>query len=258
MSPATHPRAGSDSGVALYSSVADSAHSSEQLINDNTALVQRIAHHLLARLPASVQLDDLLQAGMLGLLEASRRFDSGQGASFATFAERRIRGAMLDEIRKGDWVPRSVHRKAREVTAAVQAAEHALGREAKEHEIAEQMGISLSDYQATLNDMQGQKLLSLDELDSSNETGNGVGRELGSDFLVSPDLGPEDSVQRQQAIASLAAAIDALPERERLVMSLYYDEGLNLKEIGQVLEISESRVSQILSQTLARLRARLA
>ncbi len=239
-------------GLALYASVGASVSddAADDLLAQGAPLVKRIAYHLLARLPASVQVDDLIQSGMLGLLDAARRYDPAQGAAFATFAEPRIRGAMLDEIRKGDWTPRSVHRKARQVSAAIQAVEAATGQEARDRDIAEQLGVTLAEYHETLGDLRGQKLLSLDE--------TGPDDEPVAEHLPAPDGDPADFVQRSHLLAQLAGAIDRLPERERLVLSLYYDEELHLKEIGAVLGVSESRVSQLHGQALARLRARFA
>ena len=221
----------------------------EVIVSRHTALVKQIAYHLAARLPDSVRVDDLVQAGLLGLLEAAHRYDPAQGASFATFVERRIRGAMLDEIRKGDWTPRSVHRKAREVAAAIRAVENAKGGEARDSDIAAQLGLSLADYHKTLTDLRGQKLLSIEAL--------GPEEKEGVERLASLDPEPAERLQQEQLIKGLAAAIAELPERERLVLSLYYDEGLNLKEIGAILAVSESRVSQLHSQALVRLRARV-
>lgn len=235
-------------GLALYASLGGDT--ADDLIARSAPQVKRIAYHLLARLPASVQVDDLIQAGMLGLLEAARRYDPAQGASFPTFAEPRIRGAMLDEIRKGDWTPRSVHRKAREVTAAIHAVETATGREAKDREIAEHLGIPLAEYHETLSDLRGQKLLSLDEPGSDDDS------EV--ERIPAPGGDPFEAAHRESMLKSLTAAIDLLPEREKLVLSLYYDEELHLKEIGAVLGVSESRVSQLHSQALARLRSRVA
>lgn len=235
-------------GVALYASLGGDT--ADDLIARCAPQVKRIAYHLLARLPASVQVDDLIQAGMLGLLEAARRYDPAQGTSFSTFAEPRIRGAMLDEIRKGDWTPRSVHRKAREVAAAIRAVEIATGREADDRSIAEQLGISLAEYHEILADLRGQKILSLDE--------SGTDDESEIHRVPAPGCDPLETVGRESLFKRLASAIDLLPEREKLVLSLYYDEELHLKEIGAVLGVSESRVSQLHSQALARLRARVA
>jgi len=222
----------------------------EQLINRYAPLVKRIAYHLLARLPASVQVEDLMQAGMIGLLEASRKNDSGKGASFETYAGIRIRGAMLDEVRKGDWAPRSVHRNTRMVTDAIRAVEARTGRDAKDSEVAAELKLSLDEYYGILGDTMGSRLFSFDDLMEGGEHGL---EESGSHELE-PGRGLEDQRFRK----ALADAIANLPERERLVLSLYYDEELNLKEIGEVLGVSESRVCQLHSQCAARLRARLA
>lgn len=222
--------------------------SPSELIETHAPLVKKIALHLLARLPASVQLDDLMQAGMIGLLEAAQRYSSTKGATFETYAGIRIRGAMVDEIRKGDWVPRSVHRNARRVARAIKAVEDRLGREAQDLEVAEELDMELSEYHSTLADTNSGRLFSLDEL---NESG-----ELPIEETEASD-NPLDGLTSDAFRSSLAAAIEQLPEREKLVLSLYYQEELNLKEIGAVLGVSESRVSQIHSQAALRLRGRL-
>ncbi|SOB74833.1 RNA polymerase, sigma 28 subunit, SigD/FliA/WhiG [Marinobacter sp. LV10R510-11A] len=222
--------------------------SPSELIETHALLVKKIALHLLARLPASVQLDDLMQAGMIGLLEAAQRYSATKGATFETYAGIRIRGAMVDEIRKGDWVPRSVHRNARRVARAIKAVEDREGREAQDVEVAEELDMELSEYHATLSDTNSGRLFSLDEL---NESG-----ELPIQELETSD-NPLDDLSSDAFRSSLAAAIEQLPEREKLVLSLYYQEELNLKEIGAVLGVSESRVSQIHSQAALRLRGRL-
>lgn len=222
--------------------------SPSELIETHAPLVKKIALHLLARLPASVQLDDLMQAGMIGLLEAAQRYSSTKGATFETYAGIRIRGAMVDEIRKGDWVPRSVHRNARRVARAIKAVEDRLGREAQDLEVAEELDMELSEYHSTLADTNSGRLFRLDEL---NESG-----ELPIEEAQTSD-NPLDGLASDAFRSSLAAAIEQLPEREKLVLSLYYQEELNLKEIGAVLGVSESRVSQIHSQAALRLRGRL-
>lgn len=237
------------SGLRMYSKTSERTQQ-EQLINRYAPLVKRIAYHLLARLPASVQVEDLMQAGMIGLLEASRKYDAGKGASFETYAGIRIRGAMLDEVRKGDWAPRSVHRNTRMVTDAIRAVEARTGRDAKDSEVAAELKLSLDEYYGILGDTMGSRLFSFDDLMEGGEHGL---EESGSHELE-PGRGLEDERFRK----ALADAIANLPERERLVLSLYYDEELNLKEIGEVLGVSESRVCQLHSQCAARLRARLA
>lgn len=220
-----------------------------QLVERHAPLVKKIALHLLARLPDSVQLDDLMQAGMIGLLEAAARYQSDRGASFETYAGIRIRGAIVDEIRKGDWVPRSVHRNARRVSAAIKAVEDREGREAQDAEVAKELDMSLTEYHACLNDASSGRLFSLDELNESGELP--IQEQDASD-------NPLDALASYTFRKSLARAIEGLPEREKLVLSLYYQEELNLKEIGAVIGVSESRVSQIHSQAAMRLRARLA
>ncbi|TCQ94373.1 RNA polymerase sigma factor FliA [Pseudomonas sp. JUb52] len=237
------------SGLRMYSKTSERTQQ-EQLINRYAPLVKRIAYHLLARLPASVQVEDLMQAGMIGLLEASRKYDAGKGASFETYAGIRIRGAMFDEVRKGDWAPRSVHRNTRMVTDAIRAVEARTGRDAKDSEVAAELKLSLDEYYGILGDTMGSRLFSFDDLMEGGEHGL---EESGSHELE-PGRGLEDERFRK----ALADAIANLPERERLVLSLYYDEELNLKEIGEVLGVSESRVCQLHSQCAARLRARLA
>lgn len=219
-----------------------------ELVECHAPLVKKIALHLMARLPDSVQLDDLMQAGMIGLLEAAQKYQSTKGASFETYAGIRIRGAIVDEIRKGDWVPRSVHRNARRVSQAIRAVEARLGREAQDAEVAEELEMTLDEYHSCLSDANSGRLFSLDEL---NETGDVPIEE--SDGSDNPLRDITSNAFRQ----SLAEAIEDLPEREKLVLSLYYQEELNLKEIGAILEVSESRVSQIHSQAAMRLRARL-
>ncbi len=214
-------------------------------------LVKRIAYHLMCRLPPSVQADDLIQAGMIGLLEAARNYDSTQGASFETYAGIRVRGAMLDEIRKNDWAPRSVHRKARKVAEAVRQIESMMGRDARDNEVAEALEMSLDEYHQTLQAASGYLVLSFDELGADDEA---VATNIN---LSSVAITPFDGLQKEDFKRSLAKAIAGLPERECLVMTLYYDEELNLREIGSILGVSESRVSQIHSQALIRLQARL-
>ncbi|MEN8108194.1 MAG: RNA polymerase sigma factor FliA [Pseudomonadota bacterium] len=212
-------------------------------------LVKRIAYHLMSRLPPSVQADDLIQAGMIGLIEASRNFDPNQGASFETYAGIRIRGSMLDEIRRTDWTPRSVHRKARDVAEAVRKIENREGRDARDVEVAKEMGISLGEYHKILQDATGCRIFSFEDPASLGEEGFTSNERQSNQ--------PFENLQKENFKQGLAEAIKGLPERERLVMALYYDEELNLREIGEILGVSESRVCQIHGQSLIRLRARM-
>ena len=224
--------------------------SGNDLIEKYAPLVKRIAHHLLARLPSSILVDDLIQAGMIGLLEAARRYDSSKGASFETYAGIRIRGSIIDEVRRGDWTPRSVHRNGRRISEAIQSIEARTSADATDIAIAEEMDIGIDEYHKLLKDNVESRLFSVEELTSSD--GDGPGEQL-----MDADPGPMRNAEKHAFVDSLAQAIKTLPERERLVLALYYDEELNLKEIGQILEVSESRVSQIHSQAAHRLRARL-
>lgn len=233
----------------MYSK-AQSQESQHQLVERYAPLVKRIAYHLLARLPASVQVEDLMQAGMIGLLEASKKYDAGKGASFETFAGIRIRGAMLDEVRKGDWAPRSVHRNSRMVSEAIRKVETRTGRDAKDQEVAAELQLSLEEYYGILGDTLGSRLFSFDDLLQDGE-------HIGLQEQGVAHLEPSRELEQERFQVALAEAIEQLPEREKLVLALYYDEELNLKEIGEVLGVSESRVSQLHSQCAARLRARL-
>lgn len=217
----------------------------DALVTRHAELVKRIAYHLAGRLPPSVDVADLIQAGMLGLLEAASNYAANRGASFETYAGIRIRGAMIDALRKLDWAPRSVHRKARAVAAAMREVEKETGRDAKDSEVAQRMGVELDEYHAIVQDAASCRLASLDDAAAT---------------VATPDesADPFREVVDDGFRAALAQAIEALPERERLVMSLYYSDGLNLKEIGAVLKVTESRVCQLHGQALVRLKARLA
>src|SRR5690554_2622810 len=219
------------------------------LLDEYLPLVRRQALSMQVRLPASVELDDLIQAGTVGLLEAVGRFDASQGASFTTFASQRIRGAMLDELRSRDWLPRSVRRNARMVDEAVRRLEQQLGRAAEEHEIATELDIELEEYRQLLSDTNSGNLLPFEML---MEEGSEPGI-----YDASRDT-PLQQFLAAEKRERLVKGIEALPEREKLLMTLYYQEELNLKEIGAVLGVTESRVSQLHSQAVSRLRARLA
>lgn len=223
--------------------------SNDELVTRYAPLVKRIAYHMIGRLPASVMVDDLIQAGMIGLLDAAKHYDEHQGASFETYASIRVRGAMLDELRRNDWAPKSVHRKARDVAAAVRRVEAETGRDASGQAVADELGISLDEYHHILLDASTSNVINFEDL-GLDEGAMGDGSDENAPA-------PLQAVQDERFATSLAGAIDTLPERERLVLSLYYDKELNLKEIGAVLGVSESRISQLLSQAHLRLRARL-
>lgn len=218
---------------------------SQTLINDYMPLVRKQAFKLRINLPASVEVDDLIQAGMTGLLDALGRFDAKEGVSFATFASQRIRGAMIDELRSGDWLPRSVRRSGREIDACVHKLQQSLGRSPTEREVAEEMGLPLEKYQEILLDTNCGLLHSFENLVEENE---GVETpDSGIDALI-------DSLSSAETKEQLIKAIGHLPEREKLLLALYYQEEMTLKEIAAVFEVSEPRISQLHSQALSRLR----
>jgi RNA polymerase sigma factor for flagellar operon FliA len=205
----------------------------------------------MAKLPASVELEDLIQAGMLGLLDASNRYQETQGAQFETYASQRIRGAMLDELRELDWASRGIRKTARQIEQAVQRLEQRLGRGPSESEIAGEMSIGLSEYQQMLQDVHGCQLIYYEDFEAADE-------EPFIDRICSdPGADPLTLLLDEGLRGGVIDAIDRLPEREKLLMSLYYEQGLNLREIGAVLEVSESRVCQLHSQAISRLRATL-
>jgi len=235
-------------GAEVYAAAAP-APDLDALVRQHADLVKRIAYHLAGRLPPQVEVDDLIQAGMMGLLEAAQHYASGRGASFETYAGIRIRGAMLDALRKLDWAPRSVHRKARAAAAALRAVETERGAEASDAEVAAYMGVSLTEYHQILHESLSCQLLRL------NDSTDGEGAPL--DRLRADGADPFEETADNHARLAVAAAIERLPERERLVLSLYYERELNLKEIGAVLKVTESRVCQLHGQALLRLKSQL-
>ncbi|VAW88908.1 RNA polymerase sigma factor for flagellar operon [hydrothermal vent metagenome] len=224
--------------------------SQDALLHQHAPMVKRIAYHLAARLPSSVMVDDLIQAGMIGLLDASKNYDATQGASFETYSSIRIRGSMLDELRRNDWAPKSVHRKNRDIMNAVKDIESTTGQDAKDDEIANHMGISLDEYYKILHDASTSKIFSMDELELDD---GAINQSASSNTRTEP----LELLQTEDVKRLLANVIDTLPEREKLVITLYYNNELNLREIGAVLEVSESRVSQMMSQAIIRLKSRM-
>ena len=224
----------------------------ESVVERYGQMVRRAAAQLIPRLPANVDIDDLIQAGMIGLLDAVSRFDAGQGTQFETFAMQRVRGAMLDELRGSDWMPRSVRRNQRTIERAIHILEQRLQRPPSESEIATQLEMSLADYQQFLLEAKGAQLVYLEDAGGDDGEESFLERAVPSTAAL-----PLERLGDQQFRSALVGCIERLPEREKLVMSLYYEEGLNLKEIGAVLGVTESRISQIHSQAVSRLRSQL-
>ncbi|HFC98308.1 MAG TPA: FliA/WhiG family RNA polymerase sigma factor [Thermosulfurimonas dismutans] len=228
--------------------------SPEELVLEHLPLVKYLASRLAGRLPPPLEEEDLVSAGILGLIEAARRFDPRRNIQFRTFAEFRIRGAMLDQIRHLDWVPRSVKEKASRLEKVFSELENRLGRPPEDEEVARAMGISLEEYYRLLEEIRGISLVDLDSLRKKLE-------DEGLDWAdILSDAGENDPFERlglKELAEALSRAIAELPEKEKLVITLYYYEGLTMKEIGRVLGYTESRISQLHSKALLRLRGRL-
>ena len=223
----------------------------DQLIQRFAPLVKRIAYHLMARLPSSVQVDDLVQNGMMGLLDAINRFEAGMGAQFETYAAQRVRGAMLDGLRENDWLPRSLRRDFRRIEEAIAQLEQQYGRAPSELELAKALSMTLAEYQKMLQDARGHQLISFEDMVEDGED------DYLERHLKDETNEPSQLLENQRLQTLLTQGIEQLPEREKLMMALYYEQDLNLREIGEVMGVTESRVCQLHSQAVARLRARI-
>ncbi|RCW67593.1 RNA polymerase sigma factor FliA [Pseudorhodoferax soli] len=224
----------------------------EHMIRQYVPLVRRLAHHMIAKLPANVELDDLIQVGMIGLSEALTRYEAAQGVQFETFATQRIRGAMIDELREGDWMSRGSRKSQKDIERAVQRVEQRLGRSAKESEIAAELGMALGEYQELLDKVRGTQLVYLEDMGGGEDTEGFLDRHTGD-----TEADPLNLLRNDRLRSALVEAIKSLPEREQYIMSMYYEKDLNLKEIAAVLGVTESRVCQLHSQSVARLRAKM-
>jgi len=222
-----------------------------QCLQEHAALVKRIAHHMMLKLPGSVDVDDLIQAGMIGLLDAASRYDELRGAQFETYAAQRIRGAMLDELRGADWLPRSMRRDTRRIENAISKLQQRLGRAPTETEIANEMSVSLFEYQQLLQEARGAQLVYYEDFHNEDEDS------FFDRHDYSTEANPLELLQDERFRTALVQAIERLPERERLLMGMHYEQEMNLREIGEVMGVSESRVCQLHSQAVARLRTTL-
>lgn len=222
------------------------------LIRQYSPLVRRLAHQMIAKLPANVEIDDLIQVGLIGLTDALSRFDIAQGVQFETFATQRIRGAMLDELRGSDWMSRGSRRQQRSIETAVHKLEQKLGRAPQESEIAAEMGLPLAEYQEMLGKVRGTQLVYLEDISGEDDSDDYLDRHVGDE-----NADPMSMLQDHRMRTALVEAIKVLPEREAYVMSMYYEHDMNLKEIAAVLKVTESRVCQLHSQAIARLRVKL-
>lgn len=224
----------------------------QQILQEHIQLIKKLAHQLKAKLPANIEIDDLIQAGMIGLLDAMNRYENTQQAQFETYAAQRIKGAMLDELRSMDWLPRSVRQNMRKIEAAIHEVGQSTGRNPTEQEIANKLALPINEYQKLLADSNGHQLLYFEDFYDDEDRDHFLDH-----FDVENDDDPLKELMNSDFRSVLAKAIESLPERENLVMGLYYEQELNLKEIGAVLEVSESRVSQLHSQAIARIRSKL-
>ncbi|MDI3381268.1 RNA polymerase sigma factor FliA [Xenophilus aerolatus] len=225
----------------------------EALIRQYVPLVQRLAHHMIAKLPPNVELDDLIQVGMIGLVDALSRFEESHGVQFETFATQRIRGAMLDELREGDWMSRGSRKSQKQIEQAMHRLEHRLGRTPLESEIAAELQMPLPEYQALLGRVRGTQLVYLEDIGASADDEEG----FLDRHVADEEADPMSLLKDQRLRSALVAAIETLPERERYIMGMYYEQDMNLKEIAAVLGVTESRVCQLHSQSIARLRAKM-
>jgi len=224
----------------------------QHYVREYSPLVKRMAHHLLTRLPASVQIDDMIQAGMMGLMDAINRYQSGHGAQFETYASQRIRGAMLDELRGSDWVPRALRRKQRTIEQALSRLEQKTGRAPGEREVAAELDMTLEAYQEMLAESRGAQLIYAEDFGDRDS-----GESLFDSHCAEAEGDPFAQLESGRLREAVVAAIDRLPEREKTVMGLYYEQELNFREIAAVLEVTESRICQLHSQAIARLRGKL-
>jgi len=225
------------------------------LLRQHAPLVRRIAHHMASKLPANVELDELIQAGMIGLHDALSRYQSAQGVQLETFASRRIRGAMLDELREGDWLSRGARKGQKDIEKAVHRLEQQLGRAPHESEIAAELGISLPAYQSLLAKVRGTTLMYLEDLHHNQEDGEAA--DPLERHVANEEANPMNMLRQQRIKAALVQAIESLPEREQQIMGMYYEHDMNLREIAAVLGVTESRICQLHSQAIGRLRIKM-
>lgn len=221
-------------------------------VQEYAPLVKRIAHHMMSKLPASVQVEDIIQAGLIGLMDAVSRYEQEQGVQFETYATQRIRGAMLDELRRNDWLPRGVRRTQRKIETALRTLEQKLGRGPTEGEVAREVGVPLQEYQSMLQEARGCQLLYIEDFNSEDHDDGFIERNT-----PEADEDPLKSLQDDRFRGALIAAIEKLPEREKMLMSLYYEQDLNFREIAAVMGVTESRICQLHTQAVARLRSKL-
>jgi len=223
----------------------------DELVLQHVGLVKTLANRLASRLPSQVEVSELVSVGVVGLIEAANRYQPSLGVPFDAFARRRIQGAMLDALRGLDWVPRSVRKLQREVGSAMSRLRHSLGHEPEAVEVAEELGLSLEEYERRLDELR------FADLATARSASSDRPHEDLLDLAIDPEAGPYKRLERRELRARLARALAELPERERHILALYYEQELTLAEIGQVIGVGESRVSQLRTQAISRLRSLL-
>jgi RNA polymerase sigma factor FliA len=236
------------SAVEAYKTVDD--YEKEDLIKSYLPLVKKVVHRLSGRLPKDVDVKEMLNSGIIGLVDALEKYDPKHETNFSTYAQFRIRGAILDSFRSQDWLPRSLRYKSHRIEAAYQRIEQRLGRPATDEEVAKELEVSVEELQKLLGEVGGIVMLSFEELGF----GHGEERFIAEEWLASKSHDPLNRLLGTERVSLIARALDRLPEKERLVVSLYFYEELNLKEIGEILGVTESRASQIRSRALIRLK----
>ena len=236
------------SAVEAYRNVDD--YDKEDLIRSYLPLVKKVVHRLSGRLPKDVDIKEMINSGIIGLVDALEKYDPKHETNFSTYAQFRIRGAILDSFRSQDWLPRSLRYKSHQIEQAYHRREQKLGRPASDEEVAEELGMSVDDLQKLLGEVGSIVMLSFEELGF----GHGEERFQAEEWLASKSHDPLHKLLSGEKVELIARALDRLPEKERLVISLYFYEELNLKEIGEILGVTESRASQIRSRALIRLK----
>jgi len=224
----------------------------DRLVIAHVGLVKALAHRLAQRLPSQVELNDLISVGVLGLIDAAGRYRPSMGVPFDAFARRRVQGAMLDALRDLDWAPRSLRRMRRDLDATIARLRHDLAREPKEDEIATAMSLSPTEYARVLDQVKTLEVGAIRQLDATGEDGTPL-----LELCMDPEEGPDVQLERTELRALLAEALTELPLRERQILAMYYEEEMTMAEIGEVIGVCESRVSQLRSLALSRLRTSL-
>jgi RNA polymerase sigma factor for flagellar operon FliA len=233
-----------------YHSSSDNSSVEDELVKEHLPLVKSVVGKLAMTLPTHVNQEDLYSAGLVGLLSAIRNYDPTSGASFGSYARLRIRGSIIDELRSLDWVPRSVHAKARKVRTAIEKVEQVVGRVPTEREVATELGLQIGEYRTLLDQVRPTTFVSIDAVNTHDDNNTKLGDAIPDERVK----GPDDSAHRSELVELVHAQLEELPEMQRKVLALYYFEDLRLREIAEVFGVTESRICQIHSQAILSIR----